>query len=324
MKKLFEALKAKLRIPQFTAVSLYPAGIREKVYLKMKNSSELIDVSLVHSPFCLKPLIVGVRIERRLIKDEKNFELICSTGGNPGENNLQAIKSNLTAKMSLNLYGTVELKNNSVLLLLKVKKSKLFQLNAIERKQLTFALYIYYLRKRNRHTVSFLNNMCALYSYPRKVILTIVKTESHFNIFPMDFVLHLPADEFVLLGLNENNRSIKEILEHKKMIVADVAPRDKNIVYGLADRHKKDAKEISNLPFNFFNSDLLNFPVPEFALGYKEIELAKYVKIGSHYLLVCKILNEKELKPDEPFLYHVHSIHQLHLRNINLDYPVVR
>jgi len=323
MKRLFEGLKKKLRTPQFVAVSIHTDAIKEKAYLKMKNSSGLIDVSLVHSPFCLEPLIVGVKMELGLIKDEKEFELIFSTGGESGERNIQAVKSNLTAKMSLNLYGTVELKDKSVLLLLKVKKSKLFQLNMIERKQLKFSLYLHYLKKRSRHSFSFLNNMCAIYSYPRKVILTVIKTESHFNIFPMDFVLHLPQENFVLLGLNENNRSIKEIFEHKKVIIADVPPSRKQIVYGLADQHRKDVKEVKSLPFNFIASDLFSHPVPEFALGYKEIELAKYVKMGSHYSLVCKILNEKELIPEEQFLYHVHSVHQLYLRKINLAHPIV-
>jgi len=323
MKRLFENLKEKLRIPQFIAVSIHPHDIREKVYLKMNSSGEFIDVSLVHSPFCLDPLIVGIKIERGSIKDEKDFELICSIGGKSDENNNQAIKPNLAAKMSVNLYEFVDIKDEAVLLLLKVKGSKLFQLNMIERKQLTFALYLHYLKNRNRHSIKFLNNMCAVYSYPRKVILTVIKTESHFNIFPMDFVLHLPEEKFVLLGLNQSNRSITEILENKKMIIADVDPSHKNIVYGLADGHKKEVKDISNLPFNFFTTELLNFHIPDFVLEYKEIELVKHLKLGGHYLLVCKILNEKDIKPEEPFLYNLHAIHQLHLRKNKLAYPVI-
>ena len=323
MKRLFENLKEKLRIPQFIAVSIHPHDIREKVYLKMNSSGEFIDVSLVHSPFCLDPLIVGIKIERGSIKDEKDFELICSIGGKSDENNNQAIKPNLAAKMSVNLYEFVDIKDEAGLLLLSVKKSKIFQLNMIERNELTFALYLHYLKKRNRRSINFLNNMCAVYSYPRKVILTVIKTESHFNIFPMDFVLHLSEEKFLLLGLNENNRSIVEIIENGKMIIADAAPSEKKFVYGLADQHRKDVKDVKNLPFDFLTSDLLNFPVPDFALGYKEIELVKHLIMGGYHLLVCKILNEKELKPAEPFLYHVHSIHLLHLRKNNLVYTVV-
>jgi len=323
MKRMFEGLKKKIRTPQFVAISIHPNNIKEKVYLK-ESSSKLIDVSLVHSPFCLKPLIIGVKIEQGLIKNEKEFELIFSIGGKHDEKSIESIESNMAAKLFVSLRESVKLKDESILLLLKVKKTKLFQLNMIERKQLTFALYFYYLKKSNRHTINFLNNMCAVYSYPRKVVLTIVKTKSHFNIFPMDFVLHLLEEKFVLLGLNENNRSIKEIFEHKKMIIADVSSSKKKLIYGLADQHRKDVKDIKTLPFNFFACDLFGHPVPKFVLGYKEIELVKFVKMGSHYLLVCKILNEKVLNPGEPFLYHVHSIHQLHLRKINLDYPVVR
>jgi len=323
MRKLFDKLKSKLRMTQFTAVSICSGNIKEKVHLKMNNGTEFFDASLIHSPFCLDPLIVGVKIERDLIKNVKDFELIYSIGKKPDENNGEAIGSNIAARMLVNFVEFVDIKDEAGLLLLSVKKSKIFQLNMIERKQLTFALYLHYLKNRNRHSIKFLNNMCAVYSYPRKVILTVIKTESHFNIFPMDFVLHLPEEKFVLLGLNQSNRSIIEILENKKMIIADVDPSHKNIVYGLADGHKKEVKDISNLPFNFFTTDLLNFHIPDFVLEYKEIELVKHLKLGGHYLLVCKILNEKDIKPEEPFLYNLHAIHQLHLRKNKLAYPVI-
>lgn len=323
MRKLFDKLKSKLRMTQFTAVSICSGNIKEKVHLKMNNGTELFDASLIHSPFCLDPLIVGVKIERDLIKNVKDFELIYSIGKKPDENNGEAIGSNIAARMLVNFVEFVDIKDEAGLLLLSVKKSKIFQLNMIERNELTFALYLHYLKKRNRRSINFLNNMCAVYSYPRKVILTVIKTESHFNIFPMDFVLHLSEEKFLLLGLNENNRSIVEIIENGKMIIADAAPSEKKSVYGLADQHRKDVKDVKNLPFGFLTSDLLNFPVPDFALGYKEIELVKHLTMGGHHLLVCKILNEKELKPAEPFLYHVHSIHLLHLRKNNLVYTVV-
>jgi len=319
MKKLFDRLRSKFRMPQFTAVAILPDDIKEKVYLNINDSNEQIDVSLVHSPFCLNPLIVGVKIEHNIIKNVKNFKLIYSVG----ENNSDAVRSNIAAIMSTVFDKFVNINEEAGLLLMRVKNSKLFQLNMVERNELTFALYLHYLKKGNRHSINFLNNMCAAYSYPRKVVLTVVKTESHFNIFPMDFVLHLPEEKILLLGLNQNNRSLNEIFDNKKLIVVDVPASKKKNVYSLADQHRKDVKEVKSLPFDFFTSELLNFPVPEFSLGYKEIELVKQVKMGSHYLLACKILNEKEVKLDEPFLYYVHSIHQLHLRKNNLGYPVI-
>ena len=56
---------------------------------------------------------------------------------------------------------------------------------------------------------------------------------------------------------------------------------------------------------------------------YKKIELVKHLKLCGNYLLVCKILNEKDIKPEEPFLYNLHAIHQLHLRKNKLAYPVI-
>jgi len=225
--------------------------------------------------------------------------------------------------MLVSFYEFVKITNEVFLLLLKVKKSRLFQLTMIERKQLTFALYLHYLKNRNRQSINFLNNMCAIYSYPRKVILTVIKTESHFNIFPMDFIANFNKEKIILLGLNTKNRSLNEIFGRRKMLVADINSGNKNIAYGFANYQKKELLESENLPFKFIDSEILKIPVPGFVIGYKEIELERHIKLGSHYLLICKVFNERELRPDEPHLYHIHSINHLHLNSKNLSYPTV-
>ena len=324
MKRLFKNLKEKLRMPQFIAASIHPDDIREKVYLKINNSGKLIDVSLVHSPLCLEPLIIGVKIiDRKLIEDAKTFELHYTLNNESLPSSNDSSQQDLLAKMFLIYHNYVEICEGVGLLMLKVKRTKLYQLSRIKRNMLNLYLYLHYLRKGNKHSIKYLNNMCSLYSYPRKVILNIVRSSSHFNIFPMDFIANFNKEKIILLGLNTENRSLNEIFNIRKMLVADISSENKNIAYGFADHHKKEILESENFPYKFIDSEILKLPVPDFVIGYKEIELERHIKLGSHYLLICKVFNERELRPDEPHLYNTHTIHHLHLSNKGLSYTTV-
>lgn len=324
MSMLLNKLKSKLRTTQFTAVSILPKDINEIVHLKINGKDELIDVSNYHSPLCLEPLIIGVKIiDRKLIEDAKTFELNYTLINKSLPSSNDSSQSDLLAKMFLIYQKYVEIGEGVGLLMLKVKRTKLYQLSRIKRNKLNLYLYLHYLRKGNKHSIKYLNNLCSLYSYPRKVILNIVRSSSHFNIFPMDFIANFNKEKIILLGLNTENRSLNEIFNIRKMLVADISSENKNIAYGFADHHKKEILESENLPYKFTDSEILKLPVPDFVIGYKEIELERHIKLGSHYLLICKVFNERELRPDEPHLYHIHTIHHLHLSNKGLAFPTV-
>jgi hypothetical protein len=139
----------------------------------------------------------------------------------------------------------------------------------------------------------------------------------------MDLVCELDEAEVMILGLNIKNRSIVDIIRTKKMLIVNPDASSKNIVYGYAGNHKKELLE-SDFPINnTFESETFNFPVPNFATAYKEISCFNHIKLGSHYLLVCRIINKKIINPKVPLLYNISSIHQLHLEKQNNSYPDV-
>jgi len=324
MNKLLNRLKSKLRVSQFTSVSIFPDSIKEKVHLKIPGKDETIDVTTDHSPLCLKPLIIGVKIvDRKLIEGVKTFELLYSLNKNNPSGTDGYSKLELLAKMLLNYHNFIEIGEGVGLLLLKVNNTKLYQLSRIKRNKLNLYLYLHYLREGNKHSINYLKNMCSLFTYPRKVVLNIVRSSAHFNIFPMDFFADFKKEKIILLGLNAENRSLNEIIKTRNMLIADLSSANRDIAYRFAGHHKKEILESESLPYKFFDSDKLKLPVPDFAIGYKEIELMKHIKLGTHYLLVGKVLNEKELQADEPHLYHIHTIHHLHLSNKGLAYPAV-
>jgi flavin reductase (DIM6/NTAB) family NADH-FMN oxidoreductase RutF len=321
-KKLSEALKKK-SISQFTAVSILPLDIKEKVFLKVSNNSELIDISDKHTPLCLNPLLIGV-LNKNLFDTQKNnkFELrIVRYNSSEKKNQIPGI--NLNAKIMLDYFKSIDVENNIKVDLFRINKSTPLQSTKFQRLRYILFLYLHYLKAQKRNSISFLNNLAALYSFPRKVILNIIKTSSHFNIFPMDLVCELTEEDIIILGLNINNRSVDEIIKNKKMLIAEPISSSKDVVYGFAGNHRKEMIESDFIDKYKFESDNFHFPVPYFAFSYKEIYLIKYVQLGSHYLFICKIVNKKVLKQNEPLLFHISSLQHWHLTDQKNIYPVV-
>jgi flavin reductase (DIM6/NTAB) family NADH-FMN oxidoreductase RutF len=323
MKKTFFKLKNHYSVSQFTAVSAIDQEIKEIVFLEGDDLSGPIDISKIYSLFCLQPLLIGVVMINPEKIDKKNKFVLSVVSVKLSDGNDHTNKTNPSAKINLQYFDFIQIHKNVGILLLQVKKSRLFQLNWIDRYRITLLLYLHYLKVKKRNSISFINNLGAIYSYPRKVILNIIKTDSHFNIFPMDLVCELDEERIVLLGLNIKNRSIEEILRTKKMLIVNPDAASKNIIYSFAGNHKKELLESDFTGMHTFKSEGFNFPIPNFTSSYKEISCFNYIKLGSHYLLICKVINKKILKTDIPLLYHISAIHQLHLEKQNNPYTVV-
>ena len=322
IKKLSKTLKEK-HISQFTAISAAPKTIKEKVLLKISDVPESIDISYTHTPLCLQPLIIGILTQDLLIiNDSKRAELWIVRSEVTNNENSSA-QNKIMATIRLKYFNTLEIKKNTNVIFFNVEKSSLLQSTKIETLKYIWSLYLHFLKAQKRNSFSFLNNLAALYSFPRKVILNIIKTDAHFNIFPMDLVSELPGEDILILGLNINNRSVDEIIRTKKMIIVEPIPDSKEMVYGFAGNHRKKMIESDFADKYKTNSEMYCFPVPDFVRSYKEISLIKYLKLGSHYILVCKIENQKIIDSEKDLLYHISTIHHLYLKRQNDFYSVV-
>jgi len=316
----FFSIKKNSNGSQFTAVSAIPRELKEKVFLNASDFSKPIDVSENHIPLCLNPLLIGI-ISKDSNEFEKNKKIELSVVSSNSLTNKSILpNTTLLAKIYLKYFDSVELGKSIRVILFKVIKSGLFQASKADRLRFTMLLYLHYLKIGKRNSISFLNSLAALYSFPRKVVLNIIKTDSHFNIFPMDLICELFGDDLILLGLNINNRSIEEIIRTKNMLIVEPDATSKNIVYGFAGNHNKEMIESDFSDKYKIESETFHFPIPDFSCSYKEITCIKHVKLGSHYLLVCRVLNKKILKPQVPLLYHITTIQQLHLEKQNISY----
>lgn len=302
-------LQNKPRVSQFTAVSIVRGEIKEKVILEGQGLEKPIDISETHTPLCLYPLIIGAIINPVVISKKKRFTITIFHYKSSG-NNRMMYETELLAKVNLVFFDLIEIEKNKAVLLLKVKNSRIYQPDLQERYMHTIFLYFHFLRMKKKKSFSFLKNMMAIYLYPRKTILNIIKTTSHYNIFPMDFICESENEEVILLGLNCKNRSLNLIIKTKKMLIIEIDSASKDMAYKFAGNHKEEMPKPGYTANNKSMSEKFNFPFPEFAISYTEISCRKYLKLGSHFLLICDVINKTDLKPQIPLLCHISSVHQ--------------
>ena len=283
----------------FVGVGLTSQEITEKVHLQISNDPGKYEISSQQWIVCQDPFIIAI--------------------WHSGESNFQNIDSGyLTVLHKNKIVGKIGLKSvqdipfeTGHLMLMESVFAVSYHLNFLTRN-----LMLYYLRCRwNKEQAKNINNFCAAYSYPRKVVLISFLSGGHFNIFPMDFHGYIPQCHGYLLGLRKTNYTIEKILEQRRILVCEVPASKKDIIYQLGKHHGKNPPSADSLPFAFNSSKEFRFPYPEFTLAYFEVQLTHTKPLGTHILLMGKVINYMKNHQPEGQLYHIHTIHHLHAKN---------
>ena len=131
------------------------------------------------------------------------------------------------------------------------------------------------------------------------------KDDSYCNMFPMDIHSHIAGEGLYLLGLRTTNLTLNKMLEAKKVVVCDTDNVDINTVYTLGKQPSASPIPLNELPFGTVESEQFGFPVPNFSGSYKEIEIIHHRKMGFHMLMVGRVVNAKQLKPNPQSFYHI-------------------
>jgi len=281
------------RIRTFSIARLSAYDIKEQVFLQKEGLS--IDVSTKHGMICLEPFCIAVWLSPEQLNtfDPQQATLRFKRGNDT----IAAINVSLIEKI---------VEGNCVLLLYKIISSKNFQLTALKR----LILFSYLLRNKTS-TYQYRKTLSALYSYPRKIIVVSYKDENYCNIFPMDIQGYVKEGGMYVLGLRTTNKTLDKILNAKKVVVCDIDSVDINTIYTLGKHPSASPPKLEEMPFGTTGSEVFNFPIPDFAECYKEIEIIAHRKMGYHMLMVGKIVNSKVIKQDSSSLYHVSFLEQL-------------
>ncbi len=297
MKSLLKKILFKDLYPKpFFGVRLFNGEIKERVFLQKANFE--LDVSDRHNIVCESPFCIAVWVNKDNLS---SFD--------PVKLRLKIVKGEkLIASLNIALIKQLE-QSNGAILIFQIMKVRCYQLNLLHQ----FILLTFFFSKK-RHTYTEAEMYGALYSYPRRVIVTSFRENEYYNMFPMDFHGEYPEVNIYLLGLKATNVTVNKIIERKEVVVSSTEDIDTKTIYDLGAHHSNTRPKIEDLCFKVVESELLKFPVPEFASFYKEIEIINAMTLGSHIMLVGKVINSKILKEDICSLYHVHFFEQLQSR----------
>lgn len=289
MKSIFRRLLFKdLASKPFFAVNIPNGEIKERVFLI--NGENKLEISERHNVVCQSPFSIAVWLPTDREKDflAVNTYLTIEKG------------SKLLARLSLAQTNTFSQEKGSFLV---------FRISGIRSYNPGFLkryLMLKYFFSNERLPFFEAKAYSAIYSYPRRVIITSFRDNEYYNMFPMDFQGTYPEANFYLLGLKTSNITVNRIMNSRKVVVSSTDEIDSKTVYELGAHHSKEPPPIDKLPIKTRKSEIFDFPVPAFSSSYKELEIINHQILGSHCLLMGKIVNSKEEHENRSSLYHVH------------------
>lgn len=275
----------------FQAVRIPGGQVMERFYLR--NGENEIDVSQAHAVVSHEPFCIAVSMshEQSGYFETGPTEALVFVGKRPQARLLMTPVKEMV-RGSCHVY------------IFQVDKAFNFQIDCVRQK-----LLFWMLRTKN----SPFEDKCyaAAFSFPRPVIVVSFRDGDYYNIFPMDFQCFLKAQNVYILGLRVTNMTLKKMLAVKKVVVGDTSDVGRDTLYALGRHHSTSPPPLSKLPFKTTDSERFGFPVPDFSASYKEIELLGDYQLGTHTVMVGKVMNTVEKREQQSSIYHIHTFHAL-------------
>ncbi len=245
-------------------------------------SSPPRDVSTEHVPVSMRPLILGVRVERPVDGvDRKKFALVVTdrvTEERLGEIRLTSAGSVPLGDARLQLYRTTACRTTTA---------------PARTRWWRYALSWEHARRAPARgdglcmSAEDLRCLNVYYMWPRPVYLVGVASGDRSNLFPMDLVGRVDANHF-LLALRATSPAI-ELMETSRVIAMSAAPADQlQAVYALGAHHRKSSVDTSALSFDVARSE--RHGLPALSTGFtRELSVQQVHRYGSHVLFVCRV-----------------------------------
>lgn len=144
------------------------------------------------------------------------------------------------------------------------------------------------------------------YAVPRVISLVTVSDGPLFNLFPTD--LHGPIHEkFYVSSLRHEGKACKQVIVARKILISEMDASAFKTVYALGKNHMRELRPKDQLPFRAMNSSVLQLPLPESTLRYRELELMESFSHGIHQIMLFSVISRKEISEGLGTLSHLHN-----------------
>jgi flavin reductase (DIM6/NTAB) family NADH-FMN oxidoreductase RutF len=158
--------------------------------------------------------------------------------------------------------------------------------------------------------MSFLERRASMVTFirPHPILLVSVGNYEDGNLFPMNLCGYL-GNGYFGFALRTERVAGTVVQRAGRAALSSVPELQGYLAYRMADQHKKESVDWSQLPFATRMSKTLRIPVPEFAQRVKELEIETSIAVGSHRFFIGRIL-EEEILSDGPGFCSIHGFYQ--------------
>jgi len=156
------------------------------------------------------------------------------------------------------------------------------------------------------------HSLFVAYICPRPVVLVSVVDGNDNNIFPMDLIGPIGEQHFSLV-LHNTSSALPLIDRARRVVLSSVPIEETKIAYELGKNHRQPGIQWARLPFPTTYSATLHLPVPKFALRVRELEVDCVRNLGSHTLLLARVLYDRKWSEGAQ-LHFIHGFYGIRRR----------
>ena len=178
----------------------------------------------------------------------------------------------------------------------------------------THYLYLIYRRWRFNNnpeikiTPREAHTMIVFFICPRPVVLVSVLHEGKGNVFPMNLMGPIGEGRFAF-ALNSTRHAAPIVVNARRLAISGVPLHQAALAKGLGRNHMKSSIDMTQLPFSSRISPTFGFPVPDFAVRVREMEIESATRLGSHTFFIGRMVHDERVAT-EPEFFYVHGIYQ--------------
>ncbi|HVV46420.1 MAG TPA: flavin reductase [Bryobacteraceae bacterium] len=302
----FQALK-RLAMGDSVFPQQVTVGMRDpqcEITVWLHGTGEPRDVTHRHVMACVDPLMIGVVFDPSSpVPSEGNGKL-----------SLRFVERRGTKRLlgEIRLAGAGEPFGKDGLRLFRVRGSSNYCLPKL-RLWAHFA-YLFYRRWRFnnnpeiRITPREAHTMVVFFICPRPVVLVSVRHGEEGNVFPMNLMGPIGEGKFAF-ALNSTRHAAPIVIQARRAAISNVPLTEAELTKALGRNHLKSSIDLSDLPFESRPSPAFGFPVPDFAVRVRELEIESCQRLGSHTFFIARLIHDEQITVAQEFFY-VHGIYQ--------------
>jgi flavin reductase (DIM6/NTAB) family NADH-FMN oxidoreductase RutF len=303
VKDLFEQLVlGRAALPQQCTLGL--PDPQEEVRVWLEGMGSALDVTSNHVVACASPLLVGIGLDDGRRRQASSSTVSLKIRERCG-------KVRLLADVALQFCDEVQASGQE-LSLFRVRSCRNHCLSLP--RLWAYDLYKSFRRWRRdknpeiRMSILGARSMSALFICPRPVVLVTAMHEGVGNIFPMNLFGQIAGGYFAF-ALNSLRTAAPLVERAGRVALSSIPLEFADVVRPLGKNHRLEFANWDKLPFPLARSNTFGFPIPEFALRIRELEIDAVRRLGSHTLFFGRVVHDERLR-DEPQFCMIHGIYQ--------------